>query len=40
MSKGRIEAFGDRIIAIVITIMIPGLQRAEGVTIGRVHPLP
>jgi uncharacterized membrane protein len=39
MSKGRLEAFSDGVIAILITIMVLGLPQPEGVTLSALRPL-
>ena len=39
MSKGRLEAFSDAVIAIIITIMVLGLRAPDGTTIGDLLPL-
>ncbi|HET6846990.1 MAG TPA: TMEM175 family protein [Anaerolineales bacterium] len=39
MGKGRLEAFSDGVIAILITIMVLELPRAEGVTLLALRPL-
>ena len=39
MTKGRLEAFGDAVIAIVITIMVLELRPPEGSTLESLRPL-
>ena len=39
MSKGRLEAFSDAVIAIIITIMVLGLRPPDGTAIGDLLPL-
>jgi TMEM175 potassium channel family protein len=39
MSKGRLEAFSDGVIAIIITIMVLELRPPKGVTIDDLRPL-
>lgn len=39
MTKGRLEAFGDAVIAIVITIMVLELRAPEESTLGALLPL-
>ncbi len=39
MSKGRLEAFSDGVIAIIITIMVLELRPPEGATIQSLEPL-
>jgi uncharacterized membrane protein len=39
MGKGRLEAFSDGVIAILITIMVLGLPHPEGVTLLALQPL-
>ena len=39
MSKGRLEAFSDGVIAIIITIMVLELPRPEGSTFPALSPL-
>lgn len=39
MSKGRMEAFSDGVIAIIITIMVLELRVPEGVGLGALQPL-
>lgn len=39
MSKGRLEAFSDGVIAIIITIMVLELPRPEGSTLASLSPL-
>jgi len=39
MSKGRLEAFSDGVIAIIITIMVLELKVPHGAELGSLHPL-
>ena len=39
MSKGRLEAFSDGVIAIIITIMVLELRPPEGTTLADLLPL-
>ena len=39
MSKGRLEAFSDAVIAIIITIMVLGLRAPDGTSIEDLLPL-
>ena len=39
MGKGRIEAFSDGVIAIIITIMVLEIKAAEGATLDALAPL-
>lgn len=39
MSKGRLEAFSDGVIAIIITIMVLELKTPEGVELAALRPL-
>ena len=39
MGKGRLEAFSDGVIAIIITIMVLELPHPEGVTVSALGPL-
>ena len=39
MSKGRLEAFSDGVIAIIITIMVLELRPPQGTTIQDLQPL-
>jgi uncharacterized membrane protein len=39
MGKGRLEAFSDGVIAIIITIMVLELKRPEGVDFAALRPL-
>jgi uncharacterized membrane protein len=39
MSKGRVEAFSDAVIAILITIMVLDLRIPPGSTLHALHPL-
>ena len=39
MSKGRLEAFSDGVVAIIITIMVLELPRPEGPTLAALSPL-
>jgi uncharacterized membrane protein len=39
MSKGRLEAFSDGVIAIIITIMVLELRPPEGITVEDLAPL-
>jgi TMEM175 potassium channel family protein len=39
MSKGRMEAFSDGVLAIIITIMVLGLNVPHGVTFSSLNPL-
>jgi uncharacterized membrane protein len=39
MDKGRLEAFSDGVIAIIITIMVLELRSPEEVTLGALRPL-
>jgi uncharacterized membrane protein len=39
MGKGRLEAFSDGVIAIIITIMVLELKRPEGVDLAALRPL-
>ena len=39
MSKGRLEAFSDGVIAILITIMVLGLPQPQGTTLAALAPL-
>ena len=39
MSKGRLEAFSDGVIAIIITIMVLELQVPHGITLADLQPL-
>jgi len=39
MSKGRLEAFSDGVIAIIITIMVLELRVPHGVDVGALRPL-
>jgi len=39
MKKGRLEAFSDGVVAILITIMILELRAPEGTTLGALRPL-
>ncbi len=39
MSKGRLEAFSDGVLAIIITIMVLELKIPEGVDLGALRPL-
>lgn len=39
MSKGRLEAFSDGVIAILITIMVLGLNAPHGADLGALRPL-
>lgn len=39
MSKGRLEAFSDGVIAIIITIMVLGLQVPHGADLAALRPL-
>ncbi len=39
MSKGRLEAFSDGVLAIIITIMVLELRPPEGVTLEALRPL-
>jgi uncharacterized membrane protein len=39
MSKGRLEAFSDGVIAIIITIMVLELRAPHGESLAELHPL-
>jgi len=39
MSKGRLEAFSDGVIAIIITIMVLEMQAPHGTDVGALRPL-
>ena len=39
MGKGRLEAFSDGVIAIIITIMVLELRAPEGATLAALRPL-
>ena len=39
MSKGRMEAFSDGVLAILITIMVLGLQKPAGDQLSDLVPL-
>ena len=39
MSKGRLEAFSDGVIAIIITIMVLELRPPHGVELASLRPL-
>jgi len=39
VTKGRLEAFSDGVIAIIITIMVLELRPPEGATLGELQPL-
>lgn len=39
MSKGRMEAFSDGVVAILITIMVLELTVPEGATLNALRPL-